>query len=94
MHIVDQEDLSLLPLTKRQRDTFERIEKGIRDATRRLDEMDVLAKRLDEVVAKVEALHKKRADDAAAIDEFNKTSRTPAHIRAAAEMAMFRKRDA
>jgi hypothetical protein len=94
MHIVDQEDLSLLPLTKRQRDSFEAIEKSLRDVTRRLDAMDNLNKRLDEMAAEISALNKRKADDAAVVAEFNERGRTPPHVRVAAEMAMFRRRDA
>jgi hypothetical protein len=78
MHIVDPEDLSLLPLTKRQRATFESIEKSLRDATRRLDAMDSISKRLDDLAAEVAAGNKRRSEDAAIVAEWRETGRMPA----------------
>jgi hypothetical protein len=87
-------DPAMLPLTQRQRETFDGIEKTLRDLTRKIDSMDGLNKRLDALAAEVSALSKRHATDAAFVAEFGATGRTPLHMRAAAESDAFRKRDA
>jgi hypothetical protein len=77
MHIVDDEDIALIPMSPRSRATFMKIDLAIKDLTKRLDAQDAT---MGAALAKQEAFNERRDEDERIRKEYAETGRTPTAV--------------
>jgi predicted translin family RNA/ssDNA-binding protein len=81
MYECTADDIEMLSLSKADRVTYERLSKASRDIAdlnRRLETMDA---RFADFIEKMGALNKRRKEDAAILEEFASTGKTPDALR-------------